>query len=215
MELIGARRNGREGHYGAVTATVYFRGMTSSRVFIPILLIAGVTALTGCSVASPGAGSNPTSGASASASTSAGAGSETDAPSGPFPCNQFSLSYIKKISGYGVTVAQPISAVGNAAKKSCEYSDGRGHSIGIEAAPGEGAAALQIFSEIENTGGPVTGIGDSAWGNESELAVVFGTDYVNVTDDSDVDDDSATLANIGLDTLKQMVLKVHAAMGNN
>jgi hypothetical protein len=193
--------------------------MTSSRVLIPILLFAGVTALTGCSVASPGTGSGPSGGASAGSSTSAsasgGTGSAADAPSGPFPCNQFSLSYIKKISGYNIIAAKPISAVGNDAKKSCEYSDGASHSIGIETAPGEGAAALQIFSEIENTGGPVTGIGDSAWGNESELAVVFGTDYVNVTDDSDVDDDSATLANIGLDTLKQMVLKVHAAMGKN
>jgi hypothetical protein len=124
----------------------------------------------------------------------------------------FSLNDIKGATGYDVIKALPITAVGKASQLSCEYGDANGHSFGILTDTSGAGDHLRIFSEIENTGGPVTGIGDSAWGNESEVAVVFGNDFVQLSDDSDADDDSAVLANIGLDKLKQMVQQVHSGM---
>jgi hypothetical protein len=111
-----------------------------------------------------------------------------------------------------VIVAKPITAVGKASQLSCEYGDTSGHSFGILTDTSNPSDHLTIFSEIENTGGPVSGIGDSAWGNDSELAVVFGNDFVQLSDDSDANDDSAVLTNIGLDKLKQMAKQVHTGM---
>lgn len=92
------------------------------------------------------------------------------------------------------------------------YVDGKKHAFTVTARKGDATGALKMHSKIEGAGGPVTGIGDSAVGNQSKLAVVFGDDYVEVADNSDAVDDSVTLANVGLDKLKQMALKVHAAM---
>jgi hypothetical protein len=184
--------------------------MTSRLVLLSVLaLLAG--ALTACSTATtaPGGGSTAGSGAAA---PSGGAASGSDAKTGPFPCNVFSLDEIRAATGYGVIKAQPITAVGKASQLSCEYADASGHSFGILTDTSDPGDHLRIFSEIENTGGPVTGIGDSAWGNQSELAVVFGNDFVQLSDDSDADDDSAVLANIGLDKLKAMVKQVHDGM---
>ncbi|OFE18670.1 hypothetical protein BA895_00165 [Humibacillus sp. DSM 29435] len=131
---------------------------------------------------------------------------------GSFPCNVFSLADIKAATGYDVVIAKPIVAVGDSSQRSCEYVDAQNHAFGVMARKGHASAALQVFSEIEGTGGPVKGIGDSAVGNQSELGVVFGDDYVQVSDDSDASDDSMALAKVGLDHLKGMVLKVHAGM---
>ncbi len=133
-------------------------------------------------------------------------------PPGDFPCSVFSLADIKAATGYDVVVAKPIVAVNDSSQRSCEYVDGKQHSFGILTRKSGGPAALKVFSQIEGTGGPVTGIGDSAVGNQSELGVAFADDYVQVSDDSDADDTTQTLANVGLDNLKQMVLKVHAGM---
>lgn len=122
------------------------------------------------------------------------------------------MSEIKAATGYDVVQAQPITAVNDTSQRSCEYVDAKKHAFGLQTKRGGGAAELRLFSEIEGTGGPVSGIGDSAVGNQSELGVVFGDDYVQVSDDSDATDESTVLANVGLDNLRQMVLKVHAAM---
>ncbi len=135
------------------------------------------------------------------------------AASAGFPCSLFCLAEIKAATGYDVVVAKleatPARATINL--QQCHCVDGKKHVFTVPARKGEAAAALKMHSKIEDIGGPVTGIGDSAIGNQSGLAVVFGDDYVEVADESDILDDSVTLANVGLDKLKQMVLKVHAA----
>lgn len=135
-----------------------------------------------------------------------------DAKSGPFPCNVFSLSDIKAATGYRINSAKPIAAVNDPTKKSCAYVDTSSrHSLGILTQTSKAAAALQFATQIEGTGGPVTGIGDSAWGDDNFLGVVFGDQYVQVADTSDSTGSTAT-SKIGLDTLKTMVKQVHAGM---
>lgn len=188
-------------------------GMNLRHILVPTVVLSAALALAGCAAAAPSsAPSSASTGAASSAPSLPPAASGADAKTGPFPCNVFSLSDIKAATGYDVVVARPITAVGKASQVSCEYVDAANHSFGILTDTSNPGNHLSIFSMIENTGATVTGIGDSAWGNDSNLAVVFGNDYVQLADDSDANDDSAVLAIIGLDRLKEMAQKVHAGM---
>lgn len=194
--------------------------MSSRHFFLPAAALCVAFSLAGCaantSTGATGAASPAVTPAASDAATSAAPAptdaSGSDAKSGPFPCSVFSLADIKAATGYDVVAAKPITAVGEAGKVSCEYVDAARHAFGIETDPAHGAANLQVFSEIAGTGAPVTGIGDSAWGNDSELAVTFGDTFVQISDDSDAEDESVQLAHVGLDKLKEMVLQVHAGM---
>lgn len=189
--------------------------MNRSHVLFPAVVLSAALALVGCAAGNTsGNGNNGTDAApgKTSSAPSAPSGQSGSAKTGPFPCNVFSLSDIKAATGYDVVVAKPITAVGKDSQTSCEYVDAAGHSFGIMTDTSDAADHLNIFSLIENTGQAVSGIGDSAWGNDSNLAVVFGNDYVQLADDSDADDENAVLANIGLDKLKEMAQQLHAAM---
>lgn len=196
--------------------------MTLQRSLVLVLATAALAASAGCSGGSsaPGpaaqpVGSVPAVAPSSPATTAAKPPTSTPPPSaasGAFPCSVFSLADIKAATGYDVVVAKPIVAIGDSSQRSCEYVDVKNHAFGVMTRKGHASAALQVFSEIEGTGGPVKGIGDSAVGNQSELGVVFADDYVQVSDDSDATNDSIALANVGLDNLKRMVLKVHGGM---
>lgn len=189
--------------------------MNFRHVLVPPVILSAALALVGCAAAS--STPPPTGNASGAASPApsappAAATSGADTTTGPFPCNVFSLSDIKEATGYDVVVAKPITAVGKASQVSCEYVDAANHSFGIMTDTSNAADHLNIFSLIENTGASVSGFGDSAWGNDSNLAVVFGNDYVQLSDDSDAEDESAVLANIGLAKLEDMAQRVHSAM---
>lgn len=159
--------------------------MYPRRILVPVFVLAMLAMLTGCSGA-----------------PSTSALSQSDA-SATFPCSMFSLTDIKAATGYNVVVAEPIATSGNSITiRSCEFVDAKKHAFGVTSRKGGAAFALKLSSEIAGTGGPVTGIGDSSIGNQSELGVVFGDDYVEVAHDSDANDDSVTLANVGLDRLK-------------
>ncbi|MEP6480613.1 MAG: hypothetical protein ABJA94_01255 [Rhodoglobus sp.] len=187
-------------------------GMNVRRTLVTAAVLGAAIGLAGCSTVSSSDAPGQAPGGATSAATQPAAGSGADAEAGPFPCNMFSLSDIKAATGYDVLVAKPITAVGKASQLSCEYVDSSNHAFGIETDTSNAVDHLRIFSEIENTGAAVTGIGDSAWGNDSNLAVAFGDDYVQLSDESDAADDSAVLSNIGLDNLKKMAQQVHAAM---
>ncbi|MEO7123874.1 MAG: hypothetical protein ABI400_12325 [Lacisediminihabitans sp.] len=187
--------------------------MNLHHLLVPTVFFSAALVLAGCAAeASSSAPSTAASGAASSAPSAPPAASESDAKTGPFPCNVFSLSDIKTATGYDVLVAKPITAVGKASQVSCEYVDAANRSFGIMTDTSNAGDHLNVFSLIENTGSAVTGIGDSAWGNDSNLAVSFGNDYVQLSDDSDAEDESAVLANIGLEKLKEMAQRVHAAM---
>lgn len=193
--------------------------MTPHRSLVLVLATAALAASAGCSNGStaPGPAAQPARSVAAFAPSSPTATPPNLPPShsvasAAFPCSVFSLADIGAATGYDVVIAKPIVAVNDSSQRSCEYIDAQRHAFGVMTRKGGAAAALQVFSEIEGTGGPVTGIGDSAVGNQSELGVVFADDYVQVSDDSDASNDSATLAKVGLDKLKQMVRKVHAGM---
>lgn len=188
--------------------------MNFRHILVPAFVLSAALALAGCSTAIPTTATPPSgaTGAASPASSVPPAASGADSKTGPFPCNVFSLSDIKAATGYDVIVAKPITAVGKASQVSCEYADAANHSFGIMTDTSNPSDHLNIFSMIQNTGAAVTGIGDSAWGNASNLAVVFGNDYVQLSDESDATDESAVLANIGLKKLELMAQRVHAAM---
>ena len=187
--------------------------MNIRHILVPAVVLSAALALAGCATeAPPGTPSIAAPGNASSAPSAPPGSSGSGAKTGPFPCNVFSLSDIKAATGYDVLVAKPITAVGKASQLSCEYVDAANHSFGIMTDTSNPGDHVNIFSMIENTGGAITEIGDSAWGNDSNLAVVFGNDYVQLSDDSDATDESAVLANIGLDKLEKMAQQVHAAM---
>jgi hypothetical protein len=192
----------------------------TSRVFVSSVLAAvAIVALAGCSVGSLAGGTQPAGGSPTSSSKSSAKSPASGASSGSggssaadFPCNLYSLSAISDLAGFKVVQAQEITAVNQPDQKSCEYTTADGsHTFATEIALSNGPAHLQIWTQIENTGGPVSGVGDSAWGDDSDLAATFGNVYVEAGDESDASDDSVKLANIGLNRLTLMVESLHAA----
>jgi len=196
--------------------------------FAPVSIALVVTALAGCSLgplaggpaASGGASPSPTRTDHVSASDAPGDSSTSkpfstgdlshpkgDASAKDYPCNLYPISEISYLMGMKLQTAHPVTAVGEPDQKTCLYdttADG-GHEFAVEIAMSNGPAHLATWKLIEDTGGPVAGVGDAAWGNDSELAATFGDIFIEAGDQSDASNDSATLVNIGLDKLTLLV----------
>lgn len=184
------------------------RARSAAFVVTAAVIAVGVTACAASPAGSSAASASRT-GARVTSSPTAAPGA---AATGDFPCNVFTIAQVRAATGYDIVRAQPITAVTDSTQKSCEWADAEQHSFGVIAATHDGRCALQVFSEVENTGATIPGFGDAAWGNASEIGVVFGDEYIQVADDSDAADDNATLANIGIDRLEAMATAVHDAM---
>jgi hypothetical protein len=194
-----------------------------------------VTSLAGCSLgpfaggtASGGASPSPTRTDHVSASDAPGGSSTTqplstgdlahpkgDASAKDYPCNLYPISVISYLMGMKMETANPVTAVGAPDQKSCLYdtkADG-GHEFAIEVAMSNGPAYLANWKLIQGTGGPVSDVidADQAWGDDSELAAVYGNVFIEAGDQSDASNDSATLVKIGLDKLTLLVGGVYAS----
>ena len=129
-----------------------------------------------------------------------------------FPCNLYPKSAIADLTGFKITKAVAVTAVGEPDQKSCLYETADGsHEFATEIALSNAAGHLQTWSLIENTGHAISGIGDSAWGDDSQLAAVYGSVYVEAGDQSDASNDDATLVNIGIDKLELLIGGLWAA----
>jgi len=201
----------------------------------PFALALLVTSLAGCSLgpfaggtASDGASPSPTRTDHVSASDAPGGSSTTQPgstgdlshPSGnasakDYPCNLYPISIISYLMGMKMETANPVTAVGEPDQKTCLYdtkADG-GHEFAVEIAMSNGPAHLSTWKLIQDTGGPVSDVedADAAWGDDSELAATFGNIFIEVGDQSDASNDSATLVHIGLDKLTLMLEGVYAS----
>jgi predicted small lipoprotein YifL len=201
--------------------------------FAPVALALLVTALAGCSLgplaggpaASGGTSPSPTrtdhvsNDDSSSPKASTGDG-DLSKPSGSasaadYPCNLYPISVISDLMGMKMQTANPVTAVGEPDQKSCLYDttqDG-GHEFAVEIAMSNGPAHLSTWKLIQGTGGPVSDVidADDAWGDDSELAAVYGNIFIEAGDQSDASNESATLVHIGLDKLTLMVGGLYAS----
>jgi hypothetical protein len=188
-------------------------------------LVLLATALAGCSLGPLGSGTAASGSASPSptrtdsvstddsASPKAGPGGSIADPTGSknaddYPCNLYSPATISDFAGFTVTKATAVTAVGEPDQKSCLYDSGDGsHEFATEIALSNGPAHLSAWKLIQDTGGPVADVidADDTWGDDSELAAVYGNVFIEAGDQSDASNESATLANIGVDKLTLMV----------
>jgi len=179
-------------------------------LFAPVALAVLVTSLAGCSLG-PFAGGAASGGASTTQPQSTG---DLSHPSGSasaknYPCNLYPISVISDLMGITMKTANPVTAVGEPDQKTCLYdttADG-GHEFAVEVAMSNGPSHLATWKLVQDTGGPVSDVidADEAWGDDSELAAVYGNVFIEVGDQSDAINDSATLVKIGLDKLTLMV----------
>jgi hypothetical protein len=198
-----------------------------SLAVVPLIPLVALLTLAGCSVIPSAASGSPSARPSPTRTDTVGGGASdpaappvsATAPAGQgqaapadFPCNLYPMLAISDLTGWKVTKATPVTAVGDPTQRSCDYSTGDGvHEFWTEVATTNAAAHLQTWSLIENTGGPVSGVGDQAWGDDSELAAVIDGVYVEAGDQSDANDDSVALAHIGIAKLTLMVESLQAA----
>jgi hypothetical protein len=129
-----------------------------------------------------------------------------------FPCNLYPKASISDLTGFKIATATPVTAVGEPDQKSCLYDTADGsHEFATEIALSNASAHLQTWSLIENTGAAVPDVGDLAWGDDSQLAAVFGSVYVEAGDQSDASNESTPLVHIGIDKLELLIGGLYAA----
>ncbi len=183
-----------------------------SNVLLSFVALVAIVTLSGCAPAAGTSTPVPSATRAPSPAPASSDAPEAQGGTGPFPCDVFSLAYIRKVSGYDVVAADPVSAIIDPNKKSCEYVTTGKNEIGVLTDTTDGTTDLQIASETDGFGSAISGIGDSAVGNQSHLGVRFGDTYIEVEDDSVTSGGTVELAEIGIETLKTMVLKIHAQL---